>query len=113
MSVESDFDSRLLDILLELYNCGFIYGELAKGLGDHPDSERAKAAINDLELLPGITLREVVELKDKLVVLDDDQATPAHYYAGTGRRKNSSTMMTEMLDAGFRRVSPLGEKEGS
>ncbi len=68
-------------------------------------------AILDSELLPGITLRRVVELKDKLRVLDDDQSLPPALYQG-GDAFTEEAVKNDMVTAGFRRVSRLGEKEG-
>ena len=69
----------------------------------------------DLEVLPGITLRRVVELKDKLVVLDDNQTLPDTSYGAFEHLDPfwvEEAVKNDMVTAGFRRVSPPGEKEG-
>ena len=73
-------------------------------------------AILDLELLPGITLKRVVELKDKLRVQDDDQTHPRNYTAHErDAHPDGALILGAIKDkyrrAGFRRVSPLGRKE--
>jgi hypothetical protein len=78
-------------------------------------SKLLTAEVLKVELLPGITLRRVVELRDRLVVLEDDQSLPrlfgddfvSAFYAETRKMVGQ-----ELNVAGFRRVSPLGEKEG-
>ena len=62
--------------------------------------------ILDLELLPGITLKRLAELKDKLVVLDADQVPSFESFP------DWASFRDVIARAGFKRVSPLGEKEG-
>ncbi len=69
-------------------------------------------AILDLELLPGITLKRIVELKDKLVVLDDDQSFPAFGFTTNTITGGVYKAAEEMQKHSWRHISPLGEKEG-
>lgn len=84
---------------------------------DHKDLYRFDAdAILDLELLPGIPLRRVAELRDKLVVLDDDQKLPdiSSLQSDQLTTYESRLMVQYQMQADrYVRVSPLsGEKEG-
>lgn len=61
-----------------------------------------------IETTPFLNLAIPLAEHDKLVMLDDDQSMP------TPRDKGSLCLLhysTQIQDCGFKRVSPLGEKE--
>ncbi len=82
--------------------------------GDEPEYALVDTLLC-LELLPGITLKRLVELKDRLVVLDDNQTLPDTSY-GVHEHLDpcwvEEAVKNDMVTARFRRVSRLGEKEG-
>ncbi len=109
---------QILDDLLELFNAGFIYGELGKGVGDVAEAESTLAKINSIQH-DGIPLKRVVGLweQGKLVQLDEDQRWPDNPHDFTDRQRRlhfyechdrcHAAEQEAAEEAGFKRVTEI------